>query len=458
DFRQGEVFLILEGLLELAVELARAVGAFDLAVAEEVALGQELVAEQVDAVPVVLAPVVAVGEMEHVDVPLHLAVLIVDDLMAGVVSRGEPGAAALAGVVEGVLVDLAGDRVVDDVAGGHAVVLALEPGVDPEGLGADDLLLVVGHRARDVHQVEDHGVELGERDRVPGPVELILADRDDQRLLGVVGVGGDLPLEGLLVGALEVAEALRPGLADPGVAVFLLGDVGAALGLDPGQGELLAGDLGQLVHGQLDLEDVMAGRVAGAAAGLAVTGAADRRAHVAGTLADPAAVLGPVAELGDLDLRQRDRHVLAAGLADHLAVRDVFPQVGLDLASDDLLEPIGVTINFANHGCETLAAGFGGRGTANARSPRNWPPPARMRSRSPSGLSGPPGRKSKDRVGKTRLGTVLRGGSSTIRIALVRLLVPATQDNPTANCIPSPLERPRPMRGRFPFSTATNSA
>jgi hypothetical protein len=31
-------------------------------------------------------------------------------------------------------------------------------------------------------------------------------------------------------------------------------------------------------------------------------------------------------------------------------VCDVFPQIGLDLAADDLLEPVGVTIDFSNHG------------------------------------------------------------------------------------------------------------
>ena len=98
------------------------------------------------------------------------------------------------------------------------------------------------------------------------------------------------------------------------------------------------------------------GRLARAGAGLAVAGAADRRADVARPLADSAAVLGPVAELGDLDLRQGDRDELAPGLADHLPVGDVFAQIGLDLAPNDLLEPVGVTIDFSNHGCMALAA------------------------------------------------------------------------------------------------------
>ena len=90
-------------------------------------------------------------------------------------------------------------------------------------------------------------------------------------------------------------------------------------------------------------------------AGLAVAGAADRGPDVARPLADAAAVLGPVAELGDLDLRQGDRDELAPRLADHLAVGDVLPQVGLDLAADDLLEPVGVTIDFSHHGSPALA-------------------------------------------------------------------------------------------------------
>ena len=151
-----------------------------------------------------------------------------------------------------------------------------------------------------------------------------------------------------------------PGLADAGVLVFLLDDVGPALGLDPRQRQLFGHDLGQLVHGQLDFENVLPGRIAGAGAALAVARPADRRADVARSLADATPVLGSIAEFGNLDLGQRDRYELAAGLADQLAVRDVLTQVGLDLAPDDLLEPIGVTINFSNHGWLILAPGCWG--------------------------------------------------------------------------------------------------
>ena len=119
---------------------------------------------------------------------------------------------------------------------------------------------------------------------------------------------------------------------------------------------------------ELDLKDVMAGSLASAGARFAIAGATNRRADIARTLADPATVLAPVTELGDLNLRQRDGNQLATRLADHLAVRDIFPQVGLDLATDDLLEPVGVSIDFSNHGRLALPVRYGG---LSIQSPRN---------------------------------------------------------------------------------------
>ena len=149
-----------------------------------------------------------------------------------------------------------------------------------------------------------------------------------------------------------------PGLANAGVLVFLFDDIGPPLGLDPGQGELFAQDGGQVVHGQLDLEDVMPGCIAGSGAAVTVARAADRRADVARALAHSAAVLGPVAKFGDLDLRQGDRNELAPGLTDQLAMRNVLTQVRLDLAAHDLFEAIGVMIDFSNHGYIFLASGY----------------------------------------------------------------------------------------------------
>src|SRR5262249_34376165 len=61
-----QVLLLLERLLELAIKLTRPIRAFNLSVTEQVAFGEEMVAEQADAVAVVFAPVVAVGEEKDV--------------------------------------------------------------------------------------------------------------------------------------------------------------------------------------------------------------------------------------------------------------------------------------------------------------------------------------------------------------------------------------------------------
>src|SRR5581483_4404948 len=124
--------------------------------------------------------------------------------------------------------------VVDDVGRLDPLVVGLEPGIDPERLDADDLLLLVGHRAGDVHHVDDarHAVGLG--DLLPAAVLLVLAHRDDDRVVGVVGARGDLAAPGALEGALEVAQRLGAGLADAGVLVLGRDDVLLAARLDAG--------------------------------------------------------------------------------------------------------------------------------------------------------------------------------------------------------------------------------
>ena len=66
--------LIAEMLFEVLVELARAVAALDLAVAEHVAHRQQRLLQELQAKPRVLArPVVAVGKVERIDIPLRRA-------------------------------------------------------------------------------------------------------------------------------------------------------------------------------------------------------------------------------------------------------------------------------------------------------------------------------------------------------------------------------------------------
>src|SRR5262249_39412285 len=162
-------------------------------------------------------------------------------------------------------------------------------GVDPERLDADDLLLLVGHRAGDVHHVDDRGHALRQVDFLPRAVLLVGPDGDDDRLGRAVGVRRDLPLQGALEGALVVAQRLRAGLADAGVAVAGGDDVLAAARLDARQGQLLAEDLGHLLHRQVDFQDVSARLVAGA--GRVSFRRRERIAGLALSLADAAGAL-----------------------------------------------------------------------------------------------------------------------------------------------------------------------
>src|SRR5262249_43219165 len=116
---------------------------------------------------------------------------------------------------------------------------------------------------------------------------------------------------------------------------------------DARQGQLLAEDLGHLLHGQLDLEDVPARLVAGAAVALR---RGQRVARLALALADAAGALLAVAELRQLDLRQGDADQILPLAADHPPAADVLAQVRLHLAPDDLPEALVVTLDLLPHG------------------------------------------------------------------------------------------------------------
>ncbi len=63
-------------------------------------------------------------------------------------------------------------------------------------------------------------------------------------------------------------------------------------------------------------------------------------------LADAAGAVLAVAEMGHVELRQRNADQIAALAADHLAVGDVLPQVLANLAAHDLLEARLVVVDF----------------------------------------------------------------------------------------------------------------
>src|SRR5690606_18363331 len=340
DLRKHQV-VRLHVPLQRVQELTAAVPALDLAVAEQVAHRQQAFAQQREALLVVAAaPVVAVREVEHVDVPLLRRVVPLDDLGRELVRARDARAAGLARRVERLPVDLTGRRVVDDVARLEAVVVRADPGVDPERLDAHDLLLLVPHRAGHVHHVQDHRVRDRLRLNLPGAVAHVVADRDDDRAHGAVRARGDLPAQRLLVRALERAQALRPGALDAAVAVARDGQRLCALWLDARQ---------------LELPDVVPRRVAGLARAVRVAVRAQRRARLALALADAAQVTAAVAEVRQLDLRQRDRDQLLAPPPDQLASGEMPLEVLLDLAADDVLEPPAIALDTPDHTASTTA-------------------------------------------------------------------------------------------------------
>src|SRR5262249_23458709 len=134
-------------------------------------------------------------------------------------------------------------------------------------------------------------------------------------------------------------------LTDAAVAVLLRDDVLLAARLDIGELQLLAEDLGQLLEHDIDLDHMLPGLGPGLATALLRVALADRVADLAVALDDAAALLGAIAELRDIDLRQRDRDILAPLAADHLALRHIFAQIFLDLTAHDLAKTIQIALD-----------------------------------------------------------------------------------------------------------------
>src|SRR5271155_2765180 len=90
DLGEDDALVLLEGALQVLHELARAVGRLDLPVGEDVHARQDLLLEELDAAPrVVAAPVVSVREVEGIDVPLLGGEALVDEAGAELVGRAD---------------------------------------------------------------------------------------------------------------------------------------------------------------------------------------------------------------------------------------------------------------------------------------------------------------------------------------------------------------------------------
>ncbi len=322
-------------------EVAGAISAGDLAIAEEIGGGEDVFLEEAAAFAGVgFGAVVAVGEVEEVDVPLVGVVVGVEELAGAFEGGGDFGAAIFAEVVEGLFVDVAGLDVVDDVAGFDAFVIAAEPGVDPEGFDADELFLLIAHVAGDVHHVDDDGVGLGGEDFFPGAEAFVVFDGDDDGIGGVVEAEHDLAFEGFTVGAFEVFEGFGADAADAGVFVADGGDLLAAFGFDAGEVEFFAEDVGEFFEGDIDFHEVLAGLIAA----LFAVALADGLAFFAIAGADAAGVVA-VAEGGDFDAVDGDGDEVLAFFADEFAAGEEFAEVAADAAFDDLAEALVVLVD-----------------------------------------------------------------------------------------------------------------
>jgi hypothetical protein len=62
--------IVTKCLLKRANELAAAVRAFDLSITKQVSGGKQTVAQHFEARTITFAPIVTVGELEAIDVPL----------------------------------------------------------------------------------------------------------------------------------------------------------------------------------------------------------------------------------------------------------------------------------------------------------------------------------------------------------------------------------------------------
>ena len=90
----------------------------------------------------------------------------------------------------------------------------------------------------------------------------------------------------------------------------------------------------------------------GAGFALTVTLIITRGNRLAGfplALADAAAAVLAIAEVGHVELRQRDGNEILSLPADHRAVRHIFPQVLSYLPANDLFEPRRVAVNLHHH-------------------------------------------------------------------------------------------------------------
>ena len=96
-------------------EVATPVGTFNLPVTKRIDRGKQFLSKYFKCHSIVVAPVIAIGKLEAIDVPICRWKSTCNQLRTNLVGGTNPCAAALARVIKGMFVDLLGNRVVNNV-------------------------------------------------------------------------------------------------------------------------------------------------------------------------------------------------------------------------------------------------------------------------------------------------------------------------------------------------------
>src|SRR5690606_28791237 len=97
---------------EMTQEFATPIGTLHLAVTKQVDVRQNPFLQDVERLAVVLSPVVAIGKLEAVEIPLAGGKLLFKQLSAYLVGRTDPCPPTFPGVIKRVFVDRLGHSVV----------------------------------------------------------------------------------------------------------------------------------------------------------------------------------------------------------------------------------------------------------------------------------------------------------------------------------------------------------
>src|SRR2546425_1162632 len=84
--------------------------------------------------------------------------------------------------------------------------------IDPEGFDPHDFFLLIAHRSRNVHHVQDQRIAFRTLLGFPREITFVFVDGNNIGIQRVVCAGRDLPLQRFLVRALEVPQPFRSDL------------------------------------------------------------------------------------------------------------------------------------------------------------------------------------------------------------------------------------------------------